>query len=445
MFCSHPNKKDSEYNDTRSVEVVTQHSLFWLVFGNLVGVLLATFLLFPKISSVFEPLTYGRWVAVHLNAGLYGWSSIPLIGLLFVLFLPKRGRSPLAELSVMIWSAALLFSIIGWLTGHTSGKLFMEWTGASRWVMALGMLFLAIVLWISFFRRLRYDDSENDGSVSARMIIAIKFLTLIVLSCIPFAIYLAANPAVYPPVNPDSGGATGGSLLGSTLIVVMIYWCTPFLLGLNRSGRPGTVVPTFIVLLIHPSVFFFLDHGDKSHHEWIQIVALSSLIIWVPLLVHHTRLFDWPPGSKMWLGAFAIWGGLLTVTGIITFLPRVLEHWKFTNALVAHVHIAMAGMITSFNVLVLVVLNQHSRARQIFSSPSLFWCWQIGTIVHAWSMLVAGTFESLHPDWLFTGHPLINFLYFIRLAAGILMTAASVKWFWLAHGNREEKVEVGML
>ncbi len=73
---------------------VCLHSLGWLVVGNAVGVLLAVLLLFPALGNVFAPLTYGRWIPVHLNAQLYGWSSIPLIGLLFRLYGPKAGFGP---------------------------------------------------------------------------------------------------------------------------------------------------------------------------------------------------------------------------------------------------------------------------------------------------------------------------------------------------------------
>jgi cytochrome c oxidase cbb3-type subunit I len=426
-----------ETNDIRAFEVVTRHSLLWLVTGNLAGVLLAVLLLVPSLGTIMQPFTYGRWVTVHLNASLYGWASIPLIGLLFQQYLPRRNRSRMGEAAVMVWSGVLLFSLIGWLTGHTSGKLFMEWSGPSRWAVLFGMGFLALSLWVAFFQRLREDVSPRTG----KAIIALKVIVLLALSLIPAVMYLAANPALYPPVNPDSGGATGGSLLGSTLAIVAIYWVMPFVLGLKRDGRPGTAVPTFVILIIHFIAFTFLDHSDQSHRDVIQIIALSSLLIWVPLLIRHFRRFEWPAGSRPWLLAFACWGAILSLNGVFTFLPGILDHWKFTNALVAHVHIAMAGMVTSFNVLVLVMLNHRTSLRYNFSDTYVFWFWQIGTIVHALSLLAAGSLEAMNPGWLFTGHPLMNMLYLIRLFAGLFMLAASLKWLWLAHctdgGNYE--------
>jgi cytochrome c oxidase cbb3-type subunit 1 len=396
------------------------------------GVLLATLLLVPSLGRLFEPFSYGRWVTVHLNSALYGWSSVPLIGLLFLVYLPHQKKSPVADTAVIVWSSVLLFALIGWLSGHTSGKLFMEWSGASRWAILCGMAFLATALWIAYIQRLKEQPESRPIKI-------LKVLSLISLSVIPFVMYLAADPSLYPPINPDSGGATGGSLLGSTLGIVVIYWITPFVLGLKVGTSVPLVrsfLPSFILLLLHFAAFSLLDHGDRSHHEIGQIVALASLVVWVPLLVRHMNRFVWPASSRRWLIAFAGWGGVLTLNGLFTFMPHVLDHWKFTNALVAHVHIAMAGMITSFNILILVVLNQSSPLGRAFSSRGSFWAWQLGTVVHAVALLAAGTLEALHPAWLFTGHPAMNVLYGVRLAAGLVMLTAAWFWFGLVHKNQ---------
>lgn len=418
-------------------ETVARHSLFWLVLGNLVGLLLALLLLFPSLGVLLQPLSYGRWVTVHLNASLYGWSSLPLIGLLFRQYLPQTRSTRIASSAITVWSCVLLFSIIAWLSGHTSGKLFMEWSGASRGAILFGMGYLALALGISYRQRLGEVGSAPTPTRWRKTTILLKILFLIVLSTIPVVLYLAANPALYPPINPDSGGATGGSLLGSTLAIVAIYWATPFMLGLPHQATARSFLPSLSLLLLHWIGFSLLDHGDQSHRDPTQIVALASLCIWVPLLIRHLQRFDWPTGSKRWLWAFAGWGLLLVIDGVGTFVPPVLDHWKFTNALVAHVHIAMAGMVTSFNFLALVVLTQPTQLRGLFDAPTPFWCWQAGTLVHALALLAAGTLEALHPGWLFTGHPVMNLLYTIRFAAGLLMATASIQWFWLAHTQKE--------
>jgi len=425
----------------RPYEIITQQSLLWLLVTCITGVLLSLLLLAPSLGTILQPFSYGRWVTVHLNASLYGWSSVPLLGLLYMQYLPVMRGSLLAEYAVSVWSGILLFAMMGWLSGHTSGKLFMEWSGPSRWAIFFGMCFLAFALWLAFIRRIRESKAESPGTVTGMLFIGAKILALIFLTMIPFVMYAAANPELYPPVNPDSGGATGGSLLGSTLGIVMIYWITPFILRLNYTARLSAFVPSLSLLFIHLIAFGLLDHGDRSHHEYVQIFALSSLIIWVPLLIQHVRRFEWPQGARFWLIAFACWGATLTLNGICTFMPHILDVWKFTNALVAHVHIAMAGMITSFNILILVVINQRTSLNNVFSSKLSFWLWQGGTVLHAISLLMAGTLESIHPDWLFTGHSTMNALYLIRLIAGLIMLSAAISWFRRAHISRGKEYE----
>src|SRR3954462_8103478 len=59
---------------------VAAHSLAWLVAANMVGVLLAAMVLWPGINEWIAPLTYGRWIPLHLDWQLYGWCALPLVG-----------------------------------------------------------------------------------------------------------------------------------------------------------------------------------------------------------------------------------------------------------------------------------------------------------------------------------------------------------------------------
>lgn len=77
----------------RVATAVRRHSLGWLVAANLVGLLLAVFLLWPGLNDLLAPLTYGRWVPLHLDWQLYGWCSLPLVGVLFHYYLPEDDRA----------------------------------------------------------------------------------------------------------------------------------------------------------------------------------------------------------------------------------------------------------------------------------------------------------------------------------------------------------------
>ena len=54
-----------------------KHALVWLLFGNLVGLWLSVLLIWPSLG--LPEWSYGRWVPVHLNVQLFGWTSLPLV------------------------------------------------------------------------------------------------------------------------------------------------------------------------------------------------------------------------------------------------------------------------------------------------------------------------------------------------------------------------------
>ena len=67
----------------QGVTSAIRHALAWLVVGNSIGVMLAMLLLVPSLNIWLGEWTYGRWIMVHMNLELYGWTSIPLVGFLF--------------------------------------------------------------------------------------------------------------------------------------------------------------------------------------------------------------------------------------------------------------------------------------------------------------------------------------------------------------------------
>jgi cytochrome c oxidase cbb3-type subunit 1 len=56
--------------ETYGVASAAWHSLFWLVFANAIGVLIAILLLFPVLNRLLGEWTYGRWIMVHMNLEL---------------------------------------------------------------------------------------------------------------------------------------------------------------------------------------------------------------------------------------------------------------------------------------------------------------------------------------------------------------------------------------
>jgi cytochrome c oxidase cbb3-type subunit 1 len=398
------------------------HALGWLGVAAGIGLMMALLLLFPGLGPVLGPLTYGRWMPLHLNLVLYGWLALPLVALLFRAFLPREGGAPGAAMAVQVWSASLIVGAAAWLAGQSSGKAFLDWEGVARVAFLGNLLFLAGVLAAGLVRRSR------AGASRARMAGLWGFWSL--LLAVPVAMAFATSPKTYPPINPDTGGPTGASLLGSTLSVIAIFAGTPLLLGLKTrvSSLRRPAIEVFGALALHSLFFAAVGHGDHSHREPLQIAAVATLLVWAVLLPRWLRCFAWPAESRLWLIAFLAWGGALLASAVPMFLPGLLDRIKFTNALVGHAHLAMAGMATSFAALILVVLNQETRLAGVLGDRSAFLHWNAGNAVHVAALVAAGLLEAQDPGIVFRGDPWITVLYGVRAVAGAAMVFAAARW-----------------
>jgi len=397
---------------------VARHSLGWLAAANAVGVLLATLLLWPGLNPPLAPFTYGRWMPLHLDWQLYGWCTLPLIGALFAWFLaPQDDKSAAhARWSLRAWSVVLVLGGLAWLAGSTSGKLFLDWHGWTRSLLPLAML----ALWAA----LAQATQERQAELPRSAVVA-RGLMLLVLLPAPGLLYWSAGREVYPSVNPDSGGATGAALLGSTLALVALGGLLPQFLGL--AAKPGNRRSTrayWLAFGVALLVFAAVDHGSVSHHDRNQILALGTLLAWAPLTWWYFRSFTWPDAAQRWLGAAAVWWSLLLLTGWLTFLPEFSEQMKFTNFLVAHAHLAMAGLVTSLHAAILCVLLPAG-----FGGRASFWTWQLGCVAHVLFLTALGLVETNSPEIFFLGSSTVTHLLAGRLIAGLAMFGASLVWW----------------
>jgi cytochrome c oxidase cbb3-type subunit I len=406
---------------SHAVASAAWHSLFWLVIANAIGVLIAILLLFPALNSLLGEWTYGRWMMVHMNLELYGWTSLPLVGFLFKVYDADRG--PTAKWCrplLWLWSAALGVGAFSWLSGHSSGKLFLDWSGYARVLFPDMLQALWLLLVIALIERLR--DSEE---ISAAALLS-KLIGLVILLALPFVIYIASGPNGYPPVNPDAGGPTGASQLESSLAIVAILLILPFGIAQRKLGKSISIACSWFVLAAETILCAALGRADVSHHLPAQFLSLGSLLVWLALVPAYYSAFEWRRETRRWRFAFLWWWGALVFTGWIFFLPGVLDRFKFTDGLVGHSFVAMAGFTSSLIIFVMVQLLGDDG--WIFNRARSFYLWHGSVIAYVLLMTVAGWREGSDPAFTIIPGPERNVLYALRLVTGILMLRASLDW-----------------
>jgi cytochrome c oxidase cbb3-type subunit 1 len=413
---------ESERYTPRVIAGTAWHSLLWLVIANSVGVLIAILLLFPGLNKFLGEWTYGRWVMVHMNLELYGWTALPLVGFLFKTYGSDRG--PMADWCrpvLWVWSTALTAGAFSWLSGHSSGKLFLDWSGYARVLFPAALFVLWLLLLVSLIR------SRNRAENASLAAWATKLLGLAILLAVPFLIYAAAGLNRYPPVNPDTGGPTGTSQLESSLAIVAILLMLPFGIARRKAGHSKAIAAAWVVLVAESLLCASLTRADISHHLVTQYVSLGSLLVWLPLTPVYYGAFQWHNNSRPWRIALLWWWAALIVTGWVFFLPGVLDHFKFTDGLVGHSFIAMAGFTSSFIIFVMVELL--GDGGWIFNRARSFYLWHGSVIAYILLMTIAGWREGFDPTFTIVPGLARNCIYALRLLSGVLMLIASIDWF----------------
>jgi len=397
------------------------HSLGWLFAANLIGVWLAVLLLFPNAGRWLGSWSYGRWTPVHLNFQLYGWMALPLVGWAIRTYRADReAMVTWSRTALTLWSLALTIGAVSWLSGSSSGKLFLDWTGFARIFFPLAILFLWGTLAWAYIRSWRDADRDSFGIGTA------KVLGLAVLLLVPFAIYAASNPAIYPAVNPDTGGPTGASQLESTLMVVLILLLLPYGLTRRKPACARWILSSWVVLCVEALMCLGLGRADVSHHQPVQFLTLGSLLVWVPLVPAYFHSFEWPRNTRLWRWAALGWWAILVPTGWAFFLPGILDRLKFTDGLVGHSILAMAGFVSSLLILILAVLID--KDGEVFNTRWAFVAWHGATLAYVVLFLWAGWREGVDPTFTIVPGPARDVLYAVRLVLGIAMTAASGEW-----------------
>lgn len=394
-----------------AVSVASRHALEWLIVGNSVGLWLSLLLIWPDLQS--GEWTYGRWVPAHLNVQLFGWTSLPLVAWLFSIYEVDLGRARAwGPAAVWGWSAALVAGMLSWLQGNSSGKIFLDWKGGALAAFLLAQMILWWVLAVA------WRDRAGRWSPRRRWL---SLAGLLGLATVPLSLAFACSPTVYPPVDRTTGGPTGASLLGSTLVVVGLMLMLPRVAGIAGRGRAGCM--TWLFFALSWLAFGVVEKLGGTHFDAWQIGALTLLLPWIWLLPRDWSGFQWPAGSGGWRMAMLAWWALLVVTGLLTYQPGWLDRLKFTQGLVAHSHLAMAGFTTSFCGILLGLLT----GRQLGDPRSLA-LWHGAAFVMVLALAFGGWHEGGDFSWMAETPTWRWSVFGVRALCGAVMTGVSVYW-----------------
>lgn len=388
------------------------HALGWLAVANGVGLWLALMLWFPALNH--SEWTYGRWVPVHLNLQLYGWTSLPLIAWLMKIFkADAENIRPWADAALWAWSAALLVGAVSWLSGMSSGKIFLDWTGGAL----ASFLIAQIVLWIVLVAAWKSNQATWDLRWRNGLLMLVLALALV-----PLSLWFASSPAVYPPVDRTTGGPTGASLLGSSLIVVGLMLAMPRVARLAGHGIRGKWL--WIYFAVSWLAFFIFERIGGTHRDVCQLVSMAMLLPWAWIIPRDWSGYQWPESSQAWRHAMIGWWALLVLSGWLLYQPGVLDRLKFTQALVGHSHLAMGGYTSSFCMLLMGLLTG-----SCVGSRWSVWVWNLSVLGMVIALKISGWIEGGGWSWMLEPPAWREVGWLMRAACGLVMWLISVSWW----------------
>lgn len=403
-------------------------SIFWLVFGTLVGQYVGMKFVWPEMDTV-SWLSFGRLRPVHTNTVFWGWASMAMIGLGYFVIARTSNTNIykykwawwswyLINLSVLIGNILLLSGI------NNGGGEYREYIWPAAILFMLGL----IITFRNFYK-----------TVANRRISDIYVSNWYLFGGLLWTITLAIIG--YLPNFQDGLGET--VIQGYYMHQGVGMWFMTFTLGLVYYYLPSSLnKPIYSyslgVLAFWTQMLFYTLIG--THHFvfsplpwWLQTVAIVfSAGMFIPVVAGTTNFLmtmrgSWSEISKSYVLPFFLVGVIFYFVGSTQGSVQAFRFtnyvWHFTDFNVAHSHMTMYGIISFILwACVYAILPQLTgrEPKQIFVGAH-FWMAFIGLFAYMISLMAGGTLKGL--SWI-EGKPFIDSV--------VLMQPY---WVWRAIGG----------
>ena len=418
----------------------TGTATLWLLFATGVGVVLA----YKFGAPEFAPgawLSFGRLRPIHTNATFYGWASIALVGLAYVVA-ARSSRTALystklAWLGLALFNVAALAGTIALDLGINDGNLeYREWPWPIRLVFLAALVVSAWNLVATVARRATEDIYLSNWYTMGGVL----------WTCI------IATVGVLPWYQYGLGQV---SVSGYYMHNAVGMWFTPMALGVFYYALPKLLNrPIYSyalgVLAFWTNLVFYPIIG--AHHFlfsplpwWLQTTAIVfSVAMFVPvlggsanfLLTLRGRVRTMEHSYALRFIFVGVIGYLVGSTqGTFEAFRSLQEVWHFTNYTVGHSHLTMYGFVAFaiwggiYALLPLATAKQPSQLGLALH----FWMALVGSFIYVISLSIGGTVQGL--DWVHRV-PFIQSVvdmepyYLWRGVGGILMFLSHIVFAW---------------
>ncbi len=322
-------------------------AVVWLVVGSIAGLMAALKFQFPDWLTGSAWLTFGRLRTVHLNAVIYGWTSMALIGIA-VWMIPRLVRAPLfapklAMAAAWGWNLFMLFGLTAILMGYTDGLEWLEIPRPIDIVVAISGGLMAISVLITVKNRRTQHFYVSVWYILASMI------------WFPI-IFVTANLPLFTGVNEAAVnwwfGHNALGLFITPLGLGSAYYFIP-----KVVGRP--IHSYNLSLLGFWSLAFFYSLNGHHHlvggpfPQWVITTSITaSVMMAIPVAAtavnfHYTMIGRFGALRHSPTLRFVVMGAMMytvvSVEGMFEAVRSVSKISHFTQLTVGHAHFGVYG------------------------------------------------------------------------------------------------------
>jgi len=388
-------------------------AVVWAVVGMLVGVLLATQLIWPELTYGIPWLSYGRLRPLHTNAVIFAFGGSALFGTSYYvvqrtcatrLFLPG-----LAALTFWGWQLVIVLAAVTLPLGMTSGKEYAELEWPIDLLIAVVWISYAVVFFGTVARRQARHIYVANWFYGA-FILTVALLH--VVNSLEIPVSLTKSYSVYPgAIDAMVQWWYGHNAVGFFLtagFLGMMYYFVP-----KQAERP---VYSYRLSVVHFWALIGIYMWAGPHHlhytavpDWAQTLGMVfSIMLWAPswggminglmTLSGAWEKLRTDPIIRFMVVAISFYG-MSTFEGPMMAIKAVNALSHDTDWTIGHVHSGALGWVAMITLGCLYhLIPRLYGKKQMYSVAAInvhFWLSTIGVVLYISSMWIAGVMQGL--------------------------------------------------